>query len=375
MAQPPSLSQISLKIACEIFHDKADFAALTPQGFPPAGGIYRWNRPVESAGVLYTVVRQLKKIVTVWTLLAVIFATGVAAPSAMAATNAVAAVTRAVKPEAAAEPLVPQIAPTLFYLGPLAVTNSMVCTWIVAALILVIVRLTTWKMKELPAGGQNVMEALIEGWNGLMANVLEPKVLKWVFPFAMSFFIFIVISNLTDLLPGVGSIGYGPPDKSSPLPFAIEHVTKPFFRPPTTDANLTVAMAGIFFVTSLYWAVKYNGPLGLVKHVFGVKMAANKWVYPLLLLLFIFIGAMESFSILFIRPVALAMRLYGNILGGETMLSLAFAQKPWYLAVLVAIPGYFFELVVCLLQAFVFAMLVVAFVGTLCTHVDEEHGH
>jgi F0F1-type ATP synthase membrane subunit a len=56
------------------------------------------------------------------------------------------------------------------------------------------------------------------------------------------------------------------------------------------------------------------------------------------------------------------------------MLSMALAQKP-LLAVAVAIPAYFFEVVVCLLQAFVFTMLVVAFVGTLCTHADEEHGH
>ena len=104
--------------------------------------------------------------------------------------------------------------------------------------------------------------------------------------------------------------------------------TKPFFRPPTTDANLTVAMAGIFFVMGLYWAVKYNGPFGLIKHVFGVKVDTNKWLYPLLLLLFIFIGIMESFSILFIRPVALALRLYGNIFGGETMLTMAMSQKP-----------------------------------------------
>jgi F-type H+-transporting ATPase subunit a len=180
---------------------------------------------------------------------------------------------------------------------------------------------------------------------------------------------------LTDLLPGVGSIGFGRPDQHSPMPFAIEHVTRPFFRPPTTDANLTVAMAGIFFVMSLYWAVKFNGPLGVIKHVFGVKVDSNKWAYPLLLVLFIFIGVMESFSILFIRPVALALRLYGNIFGGETMLSMALSQKPWWLAVLVAVPGYFFEVVVCLLQAFVFTMLVVAFTGTLCTHSDEEHSH
>jgi F-type H+-transporting ATPase subunit a len=218
------------------------------------------------------------------------------------------------------------------------------------------------------------MEALIEGWEGLMGNVLEPKVVKWVFPFAMSFFIFIVISNLTDLLPGVGSIGMGHPDNTSVFPFAITHVSKPFFRPPTTDANLTIAMAGIFFVMCLFWAVKYNGPWGVIRHVFGVKVDSNKWLYPVLLLLFIFIGIMESFSILFIRPVALALRLYGNIFGGETMLSMALAQKP-LLAVAVAIPAYFFEVVVCLLQAFVFTMLVVAFVGTLCTHSDEEHGH
>jgi len=298
-----------------------------------------------------------------------------AQPAASAATNAVKAVAGAAKAEAAEEPLVTQIAPTLFNIGPLPVTNSMVCTWIVALLIVIIVRLTTWKMKEVPTGGQNLMEAMIEGWEGLMGNVLEPKVVKWVFPFAMSFFIFIVISNYVDLLPGVGSIGFGHPDKTSSMPFAIEHVSRPFFRPPTTDANLTVAMAGIFFVMCLFWAVKYNGPMGVIKHVFGVKVDSNKYLYPLLLLLFIFIGVMESFSILFIRPVALALRLYGNIFGGETMLSMALSQKQWWFATLVAIPGTFFEVVVCALQAFVFTMLVVAFVGTLCTHADEEHGH
>jgi F-type H+-transporting ATPase subunit a len=308
-------------------------------------------------------------------LVAALVASLSAQPAATAMTNAVIPAASPAKAEAVEEPLVSQKAPTLFHVGPLPVSNSMVCTWIVAVLIIVIVRFTTWNVKEVPAGGQNVMEALIEGWEGLMGNVLEPKVVKWVFPFAMSFFIFIVISNLTDLLPGVGSIGMGHADKNSSLPFAIEHVTTPFFRPPTTDANLTVAMAGIFFVMSLYWAVRYNGPIGLIKHVFGVKVDTTKWLYLPLFLLFIFIGIMESFSILFIRPVALALRLYGNIFGGETMLTMALSQKPWYLAVLLSLPGYFFELVVCLLQAFVFTMLTVAFVGTLCTHADEEHGH
>jgi len=319
-------------------------------------------------------VNRFGKIVFVLAFFAAAFALNLQAETAVAVTPV-----EGVAEHAAAEvagPLVPMAAPTLFNLFGLSwlpVTNSMICTWIVAALIIVIVRLTTWRMTEVPGRGQNVMEALIEGWEGLMGNVLEPKVVKWVFPFATTFFLFIVISNFMDLFPGIGSIGWV---HETPGAFrSVHHVETPFFRPPTTDANLTVAMAGVFFVMSLYWAFKYNGPLGLLKHVFGVKVDTNKWAYIPLLLLFIFIGVMESFSILFIRPVALALRLYGNIFGGETMLTMAMSQKSYVMAILLALPGYFFETVVCLLQAFVFAMLSVAFVGTLCTHADEEHGH
>jgi F-type H+-transporting ATPase subunit a len=280
----------------------------------------------------------------------------------------------AAEPASAVEgPLVSTSAPTIFNIGPLPVTNSMICTWIVVGIIILIVRVTTWKMREVPGGSQNLMESIIEGWQDLMGNVLEPKVTKWVFPYAMTFFLFILISNFIDLIPGVGSIGFvhGPVGAFRSVP----HVETPFFRPPTSDANLTVAMAAIFFVMSLYWAIRYNGPLGLLKHVFGVKVDTNKWLYIPLLLLFSFIGIMESFSILFIRPVALALRLYGNIFGGETMLTMAMSQKSALMAILLALPGYFFETFVCILQAFVFAMLSVAFVGTLCTHSDEEHGH
>lgn len=252
----------------------------------------------------------------------------------------------------------------------------MVCTWIVAAIILVIVRMTTWKnIKEIPSGMQNVLESLVEGWEGLMGNILDPRVTRWVFPFATTFFIFIVISNFVDLLPGVGSIGFGTPAKNSSLPFAIESVEKPFFRPPTTDANLTVVMAGLFLVMSLYWAVRYNGFWGLIKHVFGVKIETGKWLFPLFVVLFLFIGLMDLVSILFARPVALAMRLYGNIFAGSTVLDMTYHMK-WFLwSVLLSVVAYGYEIFVCLVQAFVFAILVVAFVGTMCTHSEEQPGH
>lgn len=282
------------------------------------------------------------------------------------------AVASPVKVEAAQTQIVPQIAPILFHIGPLPVSNSMVCTWIVALIILVIVRVGVGTVKEIPYGMQNAIEALCEAWEDLAGGVLEPKVVRWVFPFATTFFIFAVICNFVDLIPGAGSIGFGLPDKNSSLPLAITEVTRPFFRPPTSDANLTFAMASIFFIMSLFWAVRYNGPLGLVKHVFAIKVETSKLAFIPLFLLFIFIGIMESFSILFIRPVALALRLYGNIFGGETMLSMALAQKSILMSVLLSLPGYFFETIVCVLQAFVFAMLTIAFVGTLCSESDHH---
>ena len=87
----------------------------------------------------------------------------------------------------AAGPIVAPIAHTLFKIGPLPVTNSIICTWIVALVILVIVRFSTWNIKMIPSGMQNILEVLCEAWEDLAGGVLEPKVVRWVFPFATTF--------------------------------------------------------------------------------------------------------------------------------------------------------------------------------------------
>jgi len=283
-----------------------------------------------------------------------------------------------------AAPLVTGDAPTLFYLfgnKSIPITNSIVYAWVVAIVIIVFVRMATRRLSadKVPTGSGNLLEGIVEGWDNLNGMILEPKVSRWVFPFAVTFFLFALTSNLLGLLPGVGSIGFGPKavagDNFSSLPFAIEHATRPLLRPPTADANMTVVMALIFLVMSMFWALKYNGPIGLIKHIFGVKVEANKWVYPVLLLMFVFVGLMETLSIVFVRPLALAIRLYGNIFAGESLLAMTMTMKSFILAMLISLPFYFFELFVAVVQAFVFAMLTLVFAGTLCSHSDEEHGH
>ncbi len=303
-------------------------------------------------------------------------------PSGWAATEAAHGATEAVSTathevsaaEAGAEhathagPPVSASAPTLFHVGPLPVTNSMVYTWIIGALIFVFVRSGTKKMAEVPSGAQNLIETAVEGLEDLTKGLLEPKVARWVFPLAATFFLFIVISNLMGLLPGVGSIGWGHASHGG-LPFGIEHADRPLFRPPTADANMTVAMAAVYFVMSTFWALRYNGPFGLMKHVFGVKGGMKGWIVLPLSLIFIFIGLIEVISIC-IRPIALAMRLYGNIYGGESVLTIMLTNSPLGLG---ALPFYFLELLVAVVQALVFTLLSIAFIGTLCSHDEDSH--
>ena len=260
-------------------------------------------------------------------------------------------------------------ATTVFNLGPLPVTSSMLALWGVALLILAVVMAGTRRMAMVPTGAQNLIEATVEAVYNMVAGLLEPKVARWAFPLIATYFIFILLSNFVDLLPGVGSLGYGHA-KEGGLPFAVEHVDRPLLRPPTADANVTISMAVIYFVLSTIWAVVYNGPAGLVKHIFGVKGKMGGWLLLPMTIIFFCVGLVELISIM-IRPISLSMRLYGNIYGGESVLTLMLKILPYGIA---AVPFYFLELIVCAVQAIVFTMLCVAFTATLCSHSEEESG-
>ena len=278
---------------------------------------------------------------------------------------------------AAEGPPVSAAAPVLWQVGPIPITNAMVYTWLIMAIIFIVIRLGTRNMQVIPTGLQSFIEMVVEGLEDMTKGLLEPKVVRWVFPLVATFFIFIVMSNLLGLLPGVGSIGRGEPDPSSALPFAVKHADVPWFRPPTADANTTIAMAAVYFIMSTWWAIKYNGPLGLVKHIFGIKGGMTGPIVIPLFFIFIFIGLIEVISIL-IRPVALAMRLYGNIYGGENVLTLMLGMGPKWMMGLAAVPFYFLELVVAVVQALVFTVLCIAFIGTTCSHTEDEgagHAH
>ncbi|VVM06656.1 F-type H+-transporting ATPase subunit a [Methylacidimicrobium cyclopophantes] len=266
-------------------------------------------------------------------------------------------------------PIVHPAAPILFHVGPLPITASIVQSWVILLLLFLIIRLGASRLQMVPTGLQNAIEAAVEGLERLTRGLLEPKVADWAFPLVATYFIFIATSNLTGLIPGVGTIGYGEPNPNFPLPFSIHHPHISLLRPPTSDANMTCAMAAIYFVISLFWAIRYHrGPWGLLVHIFGVKGGMKGWILIPLAVLFFAVGLMEALSIV-IRAIALAMRLYGNIYGGESVLVLMTGM----FGGLAAVPFYFFEFAVALIQALIFTLLAIVFTGTLCSHSEEPH--
>jgi F-type H+-transporting ATPase subunit a len=261
----------------------------------------------------------------------------------------------------------PPAAPELFRVGPLPVTNSMVVTWIVALGLIVFARLATRRMREVPEGAQNFWEWMVETLHGFLEGIIGRELVNKTFWFFATIFIFILFTNWFGLIPGVGSIGWGYPDESG----AMGHLSEPLWRGGNADMNMTLAMAMVFFACWIYWALQANGVGGVVKHLFGAKGDTTGALKVLMVGVFVLVGVLEVVSILF-RPVSLSFRLYGNVYAGESMLETMALISPW-LGWLFAIPFYFLELLVGLVQALVFMLLTAVFTLLICEH-EEGHG-
>ena len=205
----------------------------------------------------------------------------------------------------------PKPAPVLFHgiggnaetgkVGPLAITNSMVVMFIVAAGIILVAQLATRKAKMIPSGLQNFVEWLVESLYDFFKGVLGEHMVKKTFWFFATIFIFILFSNWVGLLPGLGTIGWAEPGHHN------EHISNPLLRGVNADLNMTLAMAAIFMVLWLYWSLKEIGPRGFVGHLFDVKGHGSGFFGIFLVVVFICVGVIEIVSI-GVRPVALTFR-------------------------------------------------------------------
>lgn len=198
----------------------------------------------------------------------------------------------------------------------------------VSAVIIVFSLVLKGSLALIPGKAQAVTELILDTFVGLSEEMMGHKGKKFA-PFILTFFIFILVSNIFGLIPGLA--------------------------PPTANLNTTLALALIVFVTTHVIGVKERG-IGYFKHFLGPIW----WLAPLMLFI-------EIFSHI-ARPVSLSMRLFGNMMGHEMLVVVLLVLMP-YAYPLLAFATVLGVLVV-VIQALVFAILAMAYIGGA---LEEAH--
>lgn len=235
----------------------------------------------------------------------------------------------------AAEPIV--------RLGFFNVTNAFLDTLLVDAFLIGLAIAINKKMALIPGFLQNISEMIIQTFYELTESVAGKNASK-IFPYFMSFFIFILIANWSGLIPGFTSIG-----------FYENHKLIPFFRSATSDFNVTLALALISAVATHLISIT----------TIGIKDYLKRYVS--LNPIYMFVGLLEIVSEI-TKIVSLSFRLFGNIFAGEIVL----ATVSTIFAFLFPLPFLMLEVIVGLIQALVFGMLTMAFMAILSTPHHEN---
>jgi len=243
----------------------------------------------------------------------------------------------------------------------LPITNSIVTTWVISILLILVIRWSVGKPKMIPGRGQAVMESLINGLKDLLEPIVGKKAFSMAFPLLIGLFLFILIHNWSGLIPGVGVFG-----------FYNEHGHMQYWmRPANSDLNATFGMALVAMIAWLFISLKVAGPKFFIWELFGNKADKKETpplIYMMLIPIFVLVGFIEVISIAF-RPVSLSFRLYGNVFGGENLLASMTGMAPY----IVPIPFYFYEVLVGVVQALIFTLLVAIYIGLMTNHDEEAH--
>lgn len=245
------------------------------------------------------------------------------------------------------------IAPeTVFHIGPVAITDSILYGWIAIVVMTVVFIMVARRITVHPKGGFiQVVEAIAEFMSETVQDAFADKrrSYKYILYFVVLFF-FLLASDLFGLIPGVGA--------------SLTSHGNELFRPMTADFNATLAMAVITMGLVYSSSIREVGFKAYMSHFF---MGSIK--NPL----YLFIGLIEMITDL-VRVISLSLRLFLNITIVAAIV-VVFAWLGHYIAPITATPFYFLDIFDDVLQAFIFALLGVMYLATAVNHVDEaKHG-
>ena len=224
------------------------------------------------------------------------------------------------------------------------ITNTLFTMWLVIAVILIIAAIAGSRLTTVPGRAQNAIEIAWEGLENWAVGLGGEGARRHI-PLFVAFFLFILFSNWSGLLPFFGKVEA--------------------LRAPTSDVNVTIGLALVVFV---YFQFQGFRTLGVRRYLgkffvfsgFRDGLAAG--------FIGLFVGLIE-FLLEFIKPVTLSMRLFGNIFGGEVALgvitSLTIAVLPAAMLLLEGLLNF--------VQALIFSTLMLMYTIIAVETHDETH--
>jgi F-type H+-transporting ATPase subunit a len=257
-----------------------------------------------------------------------------------------------------------EIAPeTLFFIGPIPISNTLLATWFAMLIVLAFGFIAKRNLSLVPRGAANFFEWIFEQVLNLCEEVAGRERGRRFFPLVCTIFMFVLAANYLELVPFVESIG----TTSGPVhPVAgiflfgnDSNMIKPWVRPASTDLNMTIGLALISVIATQFYGFRMLGPKLQLGRYFTLRDGP----------IGLFVGILEAVLEL-ARVISFSFRLFGNIFAGDVLLLV----MAFLIPALGPVPFLLLEVLIGLVQAFVFSMLTLVFMtlGTTA-HGDEEH--
>ncbi|MDC0535060.1 F0F1 ATP synthase subunit A [Francisellaceae bacterium] len=196
-----------------------------------------------------------------------------------------------------------------------------------------------------PSGILGFVELLTEAIDNTVADTWH-KPRGFITPLAITIFVWVLLMNFMDLLPvdlipWLISIISGTP---------YNHV---YFRVvPTADVSFTFGLSITVFILIIFYNFKAKGPIGLTKEILSAPFGI--WVFPVNI----------AFRVIdeVVKPLSLALRLFGNLFAGE-LIFILIALLPWWIQWTLGGIWAIFHILIIVIQAFVFMMLTVVYLA------------
>ncbi|MCO7125614.1 F0F1 ATP synthase subunit A [Sporolactobacillus shoreicorticis] len=239
------------------------------------------------------------------------------------------------------------LTPKVKFIGLTFDLTTIIGSLVTAVIVFLIVVTLTRRMAIRPSGKQNAIEYIIDFISGITGIMMEKKESVKYISFALTTFLFIMIANLLGVIIDVTAEVTGPIPSLGLTASALEAANHSvsWFKSPTSDLNVTFAMAGaVMLYSHVAGAVKH--PLIYAKDYFKPYW----WMFPF--------NIIDELA----KPVTHAARLWANIFAGEVLI-LILREGALYLTAVPLFVWMGFSIFVGCIQAYIFTVLAMVYIG------------